>query len=112
MGSNNRLEGEVTERRNGAVRLEGDGWSLWGEAVGGKLEPGRRVGMIRIERVRLADGPGNNRVQSSLVTSMYLGDRWEHLFNLGATRLRAHGRLPLASGSHWLEIPAEDLWVF
>ena len=34
MGSNNRLEGRVAEVRDGAARLEGDGWSLWGDARG------------------------------------------------------------------------------
>ncbi len=32
MGSNNRLAGRVTEVRDGAALLEGDGWKLWGTA--------------------------------------------------------------------------------
>ena len=47
--------------------------------------------MIRLERMRLADGAGENRVEAELATSMYLGDKWEHLFALGgnaAARLR------------------------
>ena len=43
---------------------------------------------------------------------MYLGDKWEHLFQLGEMRLRAYGSAPLADGEHWLEIPPSDLWVF
>jgi len=62
--------------------------------------------------VRVAEGPGDNRVQGTLTTSMYLGDKWEHLFHLGETRLRAYGGVPLAAGEHWLEIPRADLWVF
>ena len=68
--------------------------------------------MIRLERVRVADGPGENHVRLPLVTSMFLGDRWEHLFHLGAARLRAYGSAPLPGGEHWLEIPRRDLWVF
>src|SRR5205085_156548 len=54
----------------------------------------------------------NNRLQADLTTSMYLGDKWEHLFALGAARLRAYGDRPLASGRHWLDVPRESLWVF
>jgi iron(III) transport system ATP-binding protein len=112
MGSNNRLEGKVAEIRSGAALLAGEGWSLWGEARSGAQSGAAATGMIRLERVRVADGPGENRVKVPLVTSMYLGDRWEHLFHLGASRLRAYGSSPLTSGEHWLEIPRSDLWVF
>jgi iron(III) transport system ATP-binding protein len=113
MGSNNRIEGKVSEVRGGAALLAGSGWSLWGEARGdAKTNGGSATGMIRLERVRLADGPGDNRVKLPLVTSMFLGDKWEHLFHLGETRLRAYGSAPLSDGEHWLEIPRSELWVF
>ena len=116
MGSNNRIEGQVAEIAGGAARLSGDGWSLWGDTRGAArsaLKAGSpATGMIRLERVRVADGPGDNHVRLPLVTSMFLGDRWEHLFHLGASRLRAYGNAPLAEGEHWLEIPRADFWVF
>ena len=68
--------------------------------------------MIRLERLRIADGPGANRLSAQLTTSMYLGDKWEHLFALGNERLRAYGDRPLAAGQHWLELPQPELWVF
>ena len=113
MGSNNRIEGKISEVRDGAALLSGSGWTLWGEMRGGiKASGADATAMIRIERVRVADGPGDNRVKLPLVTSMYLGDKWEHLFHLGEMRLRAYGHAPLAAGEHWLEIPRGDLWVF
>jgi iron(III) transport system ATP-binding protein len=113
MGSNNRIDGQVSEVRDGAALLAGPGWSLWGESRGAAKASGApATAMIRLERVRLVEGPGDNRVKLALVTSMYLGDKWEHLFHLGETRLRAYGNAPLAVGEHWLEIPRNDLWVF
>ena len=113
MGSNNRIEGKISEVRDGAVLLTGSGWTLWGESRGGTKTSGAdATAMIRLERIRLADGPGDNRVKLPLVTSMYLGDKWEHLFHLGEMRMRAYGQAPLAAGEHWLEIPRGDLWVF
>jgi iron(III) transport system ATP-binding protein len=113
MGSNNRIEGKLSEVRGSAALLAGEGWNLWGETRGDtKSAGGAATGMIRLERVLVAEGPGENRVKLPLVTSMYLGDRWEHLFQLGEMRLRAYGRMPLAGGEHWLEIPRSDLWVF
>jgi len=112
MGSNNAIAGNVAEVREREARLAGDGWSLWGEARGRVKVGAAATGMIRLERVRMADGQGENRIRLPLVTSMYLGDRWEHLFHAGGMRLRAYGKLPLPKGEHWLEIPRDDLWVF
>src|SRR5574337_768217 len=112
MGSNNRLAGRVARLVDGHALLEGPGFSLWGNARSGAKAGAEGVGMIRLERVRIADGPGENRLQAALSTSMYLGDKWEHLFALGDERLRAYGDRPLAQGSHWLELPREGLWVF
>jgi len=112
MGSNNRLEGKVEEVAGGRAKLSGEGWSLWGQARASAKAGAAGTGMIRLERVRIAAGAGDNRVQPELTTSMFLGDKWEHLFKLGGTSLRAHGPTALSPGRHWIEIPAADLWVF
>ena len=113
MGSNNRLDAAVVAVRDGMAQLQVEGGGLWGSVRGGTPAVGKpATAMIRLERVRLVDGPGENRVQLPLVTSMFLGDRWEHLFSLGGTRLRAYGGSALGAGSYWLEMPVADLWVF
>ncbi|HEY4137828.1 MAG TPA: ABC transporter ATP-binding protein [Casimicrobiaceae bacterium] len=112
MGSNNRLAGRIVEVSDGSALLEGAGWKLWGAAKAGASPGTAGVGMIRLERIRIAAGPGDNCIAADLTTSMYLGDKWEHLFALGEERLRAYGDRPLTSGRHWLEVPKSELWVF
>ena len=112
MGSNNRLPGRVAEVRDGAALLEGEGFRLWGTAKKSVAAGGEGVGMIRLEQIRLAEGPGENRLAAELSTSMYLGDKWEHLFHVGGARLRAYGNGPLVAGRHWLELPPQSFWVF
>ncbi len=112
MGSNNRLAGRVAEVRDGNALLQGEGFALWGTAIRGATSGGNGTAMIRLERIRIANGPGENRLEVDLTTSMYLGDKWEHLFALGANRLRAYGTEPLPPGRQWLELPRRDLWIF
>ena len=112
MGSNNRIEGKVDEISGGKAKLSGEGWTLWGRARESAKAGAKGTGMIRLERVRIASGPGDNRVNPDLTTSMFLGDKWEHLFKLGGTLLRAHGPVALEPGRHWVELPQDDLWVF
>jgi iron(III) transport system ATP-binding protein len=112
MGSNNRLAGRIAEVRDARARLQGEGWSLWGTPKG-ETAPGRDAhGVIRLEQVRLAQGGEGNRVRVPLSTSMYLGDKWEHLFRLGGAPVRAHGPDELAPGDYWLEFPPERFWIF
>jgi iron(III) transport system ATP-binding protein len=112
MGSNNRLQGKVSEVQGGDAVLTGEGWQLHGRAKPSAQSGAAGTGVIRLERVRVAEGPGDNRIQPELKTSMFLGEKWEHVFNLGATMLRAHGPRALSPGKHWVELPREDFWVF
>ena len=112
MGSNNRLKGKLAEVRGGRARIAGDGWALWG-ALRGEATPGREaVGVIRLEQVRVAENGEGNRLRLPLSTSMFLGDKWEHLFRAGDMPLRAHSAGELGPGEYWLDFPADRLWVF
>jgi iron(III) transport system ATP-binding protein len=111
MGSNNRLAGKVTQIQGEQALLEGPGWKLWGRKRA-STKAGDATGMIRLERVRVAEGPGENRIDPELTTSMFLGEKWEHIFHLGETTLRAHTSAALAKGKHWVELPRDHLWVF
>ena len=112
MGSNNRLTGKLAEVRDGAALVVGEGFRLWGASRTKAASGAEVTAMIRLEQVRVVDGPGDNHVSTELATSMYLGDKWEHLFRLGEIRLRAYGERPLAPGRHWVALPREQLWVF
>ena len=114
MGTNNTFKGRVTERRDDDICIQLGEHALWGRHCGAQdAQTGKEVtGVIRVERVHLADGPGNNRIPMELVTSMYLGDRWEYVLDAGNSMVRAHGREPLPAGPRWVEIPPQQLWVF
>jgi iron(III) transport system ATP-binding protein len=112
MGNNNRVAGTVAEIRGEDALLATEGLSLWGHArpTAARGKPG--VALIRLERVRMAEGPGENRMQPELTTSMFLGDKWEHVFHLGDLTLRAYTAGALEPGRHWIELPRQHLWIF
>jgi iron(III) transport system ATP-binding protein len=112
MGSNNHLPGKVTQVVDGRALLEGEGWQLWGAARGPLAVGDVATGIIRLERTRIADGDGDNRLRTEVVTGMFLGDRKEQLFKLGALRLRCYGNLPAGSRASFIELPPDDLWIF
>lgn len=93
MGSNNRLPGKIVALEGDRARIEGKDWALWGKAGEG-VQVGREgSAVIRVERVRLGEDPQGNQLELPLLTSMYLGDRWEYLFRTVAEDfvVRAYG---------------------
>ena len=114
MGSNNRLHGKITELRDGKARIEGKGWSLWGRAGEGVQLGQEATAVIRVERVRLVEGPGENQLELPLVTSMYLGDRWEYLFRTAGDdfAIRAYGHEVRDPQHCYLALPENHLWIF
>lgn len=114
MGSNNRLYGRVTALRDGRARIEGKDWSLWGMAGTGVDIDQEATAVIRVERVCLSAAPGANQLELPLLTSMYLGDRWEYLFRTVAENfaVRAYGGEAREPAPCRLSLPEEHLWIF
>lgn len=114
MGSNNRLFGKITEMSEGKARIEGKDWALWGIAGAGVNVGDEATAVIRVERVRLGEDPQGNQLELPLLTSMYLGDRWEYLFRTVAEDfvVRAYGTEVRGQTLCRLSLPAEHLWIF
>jgi iron(III) transport system ATP-binding protein len=112
MGSNNRLEGTLAAKSNGRATLAVFGGRLTGLARTQAKVGEAAVGIIRLERMRVARAPGPNRLAMTLEAPMYLGERWELLFARGHTGARAYAAEPLPPGEYYVEFPEEALWVF
>ena len=114
MGSNNRLHGKITEVRDGKARIAGKDWVLWGQAGEGVQSGNEATAVIRVERVAVVEGPGENQLALPLLTSMYLGDRWEYLFRTAGDDyvIRAYGN-ELRDPQHChLSLPEKHVWIF
>jgi iron(III) transport system ATP-binding protein len=112
MGSNNRLDGKVTQIVNGSATLDVLGAQITGMARGKPTRGREAAGVIRIERMRYADTPGPNRLAMKLEQAMYLGERWELLFTRDDLNVRVYATEPPKPGEHYVEFPPDALWVF
>jgi iron(III) transport system ATP-binding protein len=112
MGSNIRLDGKLVENSGGRATIELFGERLTGIARTKAAAGGKATGIIRIERVRCGSTPGPNRLKMELKAPMYLGERWELVFARDTLTVRAYASAPLEPGEHYIEFPAEALWVF
>src|SRR5450432_2585564 len=112
MGSNNRLDGKLLEVSAGRATMEVFGERITGMARTNAAAGSKAVGIIRLERVHCAASAGPNRVKMELKAPMYLGERWELVFARENLTVRAYANAPLEPGEHYVEFPAEALWVF
>ncbi len=112
MGNNNRFVGKLAEVAGSRAQLAGEGWTLWGALSAQKRAGEAAVGVIRVERMRLVETAGANHLQMKLKSALYLGERWEYLFQLGDLRVRLWGEERLPEGDYWISIPEKSLWIF
>ncbi|HWH78010.1 MAG TPA: ABC transporter ATP-binding protein [Candidatus Binatus sp.] len=112
MGSNDRFEGKIAEVVGQRARLVGEGWSLWGNLQGNKNVDANGTGLIRVERLRLADGVGENHLKMQLTSALYLGERWEYQLQLSGLRIRMWGDSARPVGECWVAVPQDGLWIF
>lgn len=113
MGSNNVLQGRLCELREQFACVElGDGQRLWGLRRS-EAQLGSEVrAMLRVERLGLGEAHGQQSLRGELSTSMFLGDRYEHVLHAGGGLLRAWGPRTEAAGPQQLNCAREHVWVF
>jgi iron(III) transport system ATP-binding protein len=112
MGSNNRLTGSISEVRDGRAKIAGGEWELWGLLRANHAAGETATAVIRIEKTVVADAPGENCLPAKLDTAIYLGERWDYLFQIGAQRVRVWASVPPKTKPYWLRFPPESLWIF
>ena len=105
LGANNVLKGDAA-----GDTIGGEGWTLRGTPRGTGGGPATAV--IRVERVRVVDGPGPDRVDMAVDANVFLGDRWEYRLSRGTLRVVAHGPAPLDQPDTWCEFPPAHVWIF
>jgi iron(III) transport system ATP-binding protein len=112
MGSNNRIPGTLAEVIGEEGRLAGDGWELWGRVRGTARAGAAATGVIRLERTEIRDAPAENSLAATLETSVYLGERWDSVFQAGKLRIRAWTPAPPPQTARFVRFPRESLWIF
>ncbi|WP_298017245.1 ABC transporter ATP-binding protein [uncultured Castellaniella sp.] len=118
MGSNNSLQGKVTQADGQRATLQGAGWSLSGTAMAPLSSGQEAVAIVRLEQVALSQDAAPNSIRMPVSASMYLGDKWEYLFRQAGAHdpesltLRAYGRQERTPDPCYLSMPPEAVWIF
>jgi iron(III) transport system ATP-binding protein len=113
IGNNVRLAGRV-------VSVDGPMATIdvgVGQVVGQAMRPGLAAGesataICRLDRIGLTSTPGPNRIAMERSTSMFLGERWEHLYRAGTLAIRVLTRDAVTETSSLVEVPQDSLWIF
>lgn len=112
MGANNQHRASVESQRDGNAVLAVGSHRLEGKVRGATRGGEKGTAVIRVESVRLADHEGPNTLRAELETAVYLGGKWELIFRLGETRIRAFSPMRIDAGHHLLHVPREAVWFF
>jgi iron(III) transport system ATP-binding protein len=111
MGTNNRLRAVVVGRAESFTEVTVGRSSLRAVAKTDVRIGETRDALIRVERVEIGTSVPNS-IAMQLSTCVYLGERWECLFELEDLKVRCYSTKALPPGSHHVHLPEESLWIF
>jgi iron(III) transport system ATP-binding protein len=112
MGSNNVLRGTIEELAGDRARIAGEGWTAWGTARGALRRGQPAKAVIRLERIQLVEGGGENVLPATVETELYLGERWDLVLRAGTLRFRAWSAARSAGRDRLAHFPPDALWIF
>jgi iron(III) transport system ATP-binding protein len=112
MGSNNRIVGVLVDKPGLEAEIDVGGYRLTGVGRTNATIGEPVTAVMRLERLRIADAPGPNRIPMNLTTQLYLGERWELVFTRDDIMVRTYSLIRMKPGTYHVEFPAADLWVF
>jgi iron(III) transport system ATP-binding protein len=112
MGANNTINGLITDVDGDSACVKGDGWSLRGKLRAPLKAGDRTTAVVRLEKIKLAQTPKENSLRLPLTASLYLGNAWEYVFDMGGTTIRGYGNEFMSPGEQLVDIPADHLWLF
>jgi iron(III) transport system ATP-binding protein len=110
-GSNNVLKGEVAGKEGNYTVFSCGSRTLKGVARQPLSTGDKCRTVIRVERCAIDPQDGSG-MPCRLLTSMYVGTHWEHLFDGFGTSIRARCDRPLSDGDYRLSMAPEDVWLF
>lgn len=113
MGANNQFPATVRATAGDFASLAIGGFELEGRMAGGAVAAGvAGTAVVRLEAIAPAAGPGPNTLAADLEDALYLGGRWELVWRVGETRIRAFQATRPDGTRHLLHIPREAVWFF
>ncbi|HIJ80567.1 MAG TPA: ABC transporter ATP-binding protein [Desulfuromonadales bacterium] len=112
MGANNIINGEISTVNGDSASIKGNGWELRGKLRKPLRSGDKATAVMRLERIKLVQTPGENSIRLPLTASVYLGNTWEYVFDLGGTSIRGYGAEFIPPGERLIDIPADHLWLF
>src|SRR5581483_1486332 len=112
MGSNNRIIGILTNKPGTEVEIDVGGYQLIGQDHTTATSGEPVTAVIRLERLRIADTLGPNRIPMNLSAQVYLGERWELVFTRDDISVRTYAPARVRPGTYYVEFPPADLWVY
>lgn len=112
MGSNNRFAVTVEAADGDTGTFTLGTTRLCGTIRDKRCRGGPATALARIERIRIVDAAGPNRIPCQLDGTLYLGERREYMLSVAGTRFRAWGQVDRPPGPVFVEILPEDIWLF
>lgn len=112
IGNNIKLAGKMGKVESETVVIECDGISIHGKMIGDKKTGEDATAVCRLDRLSIGQKGEKDCIAMTKVTSMFLGERWEHVFRHNHLDVRLLTPDNIAEKTAYIRIPRENVWIF
>ncbi|WP_297323157.1 ABC transporter ATP-binding protein [uncultured Bartonella sp.] len=112
IGNNIKLTGKIAGVEHQMAVIECDGICIHGKLIGDKKDRDKATAVCRLNQLSLGKKDEKDCVEMTKVTSMFLGEKWEHVFRHHHLDVRLQTADDIAEKTAYIHIPRDSVWIF
>lgn len=112
IGNNIKFSGTIMNVDADVITMDCDGAIIHGKKIKDKKNGDEATAVCRLDRLSIGKKGDRDCIEMSKVTSMFLGERWEHIFRYNHLDVRLQTADDIADKTAFIHIPREHVWIF
>lgn len=112
IGNNIKLSGKISQMEGSIAAVECEGIHIHGKIIGNKNSGDAATAVCRLDRLSIGKKGDKDNIEMTKITSMFLGERWEHVFRRNHIDVRLQTHEDISEKTAFIHIPRDNVWVF
>ncbi|AQT44159.1 MULTISPECIES: ABC transporter ATP-binding protein [Bartonella] len=112
IGNNIKLQGKVAKKDKTTAVINCGDFTIQGQCAVDKSEGDDATAVCRLNFLTIGEKGDSECVEMDRVTSMFLGEYWEHIFRHKNIDLRVQTTEDISQKTAFIKIPHQHVWIF
>jgi len=112
IGNNIKFTGKIINVEAELIVMDCEGAIIYGKKLSNKEIGDEATAVCRLDCLSIGKTGDRDCIEMSKVTSMFLGERWEHIFRYNHLDVRLQTADDIPDKKAFIHIPRDNVWIF